>query len=271
MATRTIPGTQRALPVIGMGTWSTFDVGKRDYDSRRTVLRTFFAGGGRVLDSSPMYGRAERVVGDLLPAVPQRADAFVATKVWTRGRKQGIAEMNASIRKLGGRVDLMQIHNLVDWRTHIDTLRGMKADGKIRYVGVTHYQLGAFDELEQIMETQDVDFVQLPYNLAVRDAEARLLPCAAKTGTAVLVMRPFDAGGLFRAVRGRPLPELAAEIGCGSWAQYFLAFIVGHPAVTCPIPATSKPHHMRDNLGAGSGPFPDPATRSAMVTAAGLD
>lgn len=267
MSTRKIPSTGEALPVIGMGTWSTFDVGRGDYDSRREVLQAFFAAGGRVIDSSPMYGRAEKVVGDLLPDVPQHAEAFVATKVWTRGGKQGIREMEDSIRKMGGRVDLMQIHNLVDWRTHLPTLRAWKAEGKIRYLGVTHYQLSAFDELEAIMATEAMDFVQLPYSIGVREAEKRLLPCAEKTGTAVLVMRPFEGGSLFSAVKGRALPELAKDLGIESWGQYFLKFILGHPAVTCPIPATSKLGHMRDNAGAGSGPMPDAKMRARMLAA----
>lgn len=270
MSTRKIPSTGEALPVIGMGTWSTFDVGRGDYDSRREVLQAFFAAGGRVLDSSPMYGRAEKVVGDLLPDVPQRADAFVATKVWTRGGKQGIREMEDSIRKMGGKVDLMQIHNLVDWRTHLPTLRAWKAEGKIRYLGVTHYQISAFDELEKIMATEAMDFVQLPYSIGVREAEKRLLPCAETTGTAVLVMRPFEGGSLFSAVKGRALPELAKDLGIESWGQYFLEFILGHPAVTCPIPATSKLEHMRDNLGAGHGPMPDANLRAKMIAALGL-
>ena len=270
MSTREIPSTHETLPVIGMGTWSTFDVGKREYDSRREVLEAFFKAGGRVIDSSPMYGRAEQVVGDLLPGIPQRSKAFIATKVWTRGGKQGIREMDDSIRKMGGRVDLMQIHNLVDWRTHLPTLRAWKADGKIRYLGITHYQLSAFDELERIMATEAVDFIQLPYSIGVREAEKRLLPCADKTGTAVLVMRPFEGGSLFSAVKGRALPELAKALGVESWAQYFLKFILGHPTVTCPIPATSKLEHMRDNVGAGHGPMPDAAMRKKMIAELGL-
>ena len=270
MSTRKIPSSGQPIPVIGMGTWSTFDVGRGHYDARRTVLQAFFEAGGRVIDSSPMYGRAEKVVGELLPDVPQRADAFIATKVWTRGGKRGIAEMEDSIRKMGGRVDLMQIHNLVDWRTHLSTLRAWKAEGKIRYLGVTHYQLSAFDELEAIMETESMDFIQLPYSIGMREAEKRLLPCADKTGTAVLVMRPFEGGSLFSKVKGRALPPLAKELGIQSWGQYFLKFVLGHPTVTCPIPATSKLKHMRDNVGAGHGPVPDAKMRAQMIAALGL-
>lgn len=268
MLTRTIPGTTEALPVIGMGTWQTFDVsGQRALDERRPVLQAFFDAGGRVIDSSPMYGDAESAVGALLPKMEPAPTPFVATKVWTRGEAEGIAQMERSIRRMGGRVDLMQIHNLVDWRTHLGVLRAWKDEGRIRYLGITHYQRGAFDELEAIMTDECVDFVQLPYSLAMRDAEARLLPCAEHTGTAVLVMRPFDGGSLFRKVKGRPLPSWAAEIDAVSWGQVFLKFLLGHPAVTCPIPATSKLDHMRDNMGAGRGRLPDAKLRQRMIEA----
>lgn len=269
MTTRAIPSSDQALPAIGMGTWSTFDVGPAHLASRGAVLRAFFEAGGRVIDSSPMYGRAESVVGALLPSIDasQRADAFIATKVWTRGAQDGVREMEDSIRKMGGRVDLMQIHNLVDWRTHLPTLRAWKAEGKIRYVGITHYQRSAFDELEQIMEREGVDFIQLPYSVSVREAEARLLPSAEATGTAVLVMRPFDGGSLFSAVRGKPLPAVARALGATSWAQLFLKFLLGHPAVTCPIPATSKLAHMHDNAWAGSGAMPDAGMRAEIIAA----
>ncbi len=267
MDTRPIPSTHEALPRIGMGTWSTFDVGPAEYAARREVLRAFFAGGGRVLDSSPMYGRAQRVLGDLLPDIAGHEDAFVATKVWTRGAQQGRAQIETSTEEIGGRVDLMQVHNLLDYDAHIGPLRADKAAGRIRYVGITDYRHSAFDELERIMREDGVDFVQLPYSVVDREAEARLLPCAADTGTAVLVMRPFAEGDLFARVRGTPVPDWAAEIEATSWAQVFLKFVLSHPAVTCPIPATSKVSHMRDNLKAGTGPLPDAALRRKIIAA----
>ncbi|MCI0569629.1 MAG: aldo/keto reductase [Myxococcaceae bacterium] len=238
----------------------------------KQVLDVFFTAGAKVIDSSPMYGRAEQTVGDLLTASVATSRAFLATKVWTAGREQGIAQMNASFRKMGTqRMDLMQVHNLLDWRTHLQTLREWKAEGRIRYIGVTHYLRSAFDELEHIIRNEKIDFVQLPYSIAMRDAETRLLPAAQETGTAVLVMRPFESGELFSMTKGKPLPDFAKELGCESWAQYFLKFILGHPAVTCPIPATSRPRHMEDNLRAGLGRFPTERTLLArMVEHLGL-
>ena len=269
MKTRQIPSSSEAVPCIGMGTWSTFDVGPADYDARRRVLQAFFDAGGRLLDSSPMYGRAQRVLGELLPDVAGSKDAFVATKVWTRGKAPGRTQIAASTKEIGGRVDLMQVHNLLDYAAHIGPLRADKAAGRIRYVGITDYRHSAFAELERIMVEDGVDFVQLPYSVVDREAEKRLLPCAADTGTAVLVMRPFDEGDLFARVRGRALPEWAAELEATSWAQVFLKFVLAHPAVTCPIPATSKLSHMRDNLQAGTGPLPDAGLRRKIVAALG--
>jgi diketogulonate reductase-like aldo/keto reductase len=263
LLTRPIPRTGEALPAIGLGTWQTFDVGP-DPAARaplRQVLDAFLAGGGRVIDSSPMYGRAEQVVGDLLaerappePARRAQQSPFLATKVWTRGRAQGEAEMRRSMRLMRAeRLDLLQVHNLLDWATHLETLRAWKQQGLVRYIGVTHYQLGAFAELERIVTREGVDFVQLPYSAATREAEKRLLPAAAAAGVAVLVMRPFEEGALFARTRGKPLPAWAAEADCASWAQLFLKFILAHPAVTCPIPATANPRHLADNLAAGRG------------------
>jgi diketogulonate reductase-like aldo/keto reductase len=211
-----------------------------------------------------MYGRSEGVVGDTLGAL-RRPSSFLATKVWTRGKKEGIEQMARSEKLLGGRIDLMQIHNLVDWQTHLATLREWKAAGRIRYIGVTHYQPSAFEALEKLIRQEALDFVQLPYSIVQRDVEARLLPLCAEQRVAVLVMSPFEQGGLFQKVRGKPLPPWAAEFDCTSWAQYFLKFILGHPAVTCPIPATSNPKHLEDNLKAGFGRLPDEKTRSRMV------
>ena len=268
MLTRPIPRTGERLPVIGMGTWQTFDVGEGAAVRQplEEVLRLFLEAGGRVIDSSPMYGRSEDVAGDLLARFDANREAFVATKVWTEGREAGIRQMNESFEKLRVRqMDLMQVHNLVDWRTHLPTLRAWKDAGRVRYIGITYHRLEAFDEMERIIRNQSIDFVQLPYSVGVRRAEERLLPAAADHDVAALVMRPFEGGSLFRRVRGRAVPEWAAEFDCRSWGQFFLKFILGHPAVTCPIPATSNPDHMRDNLGAGLGRLPDTELRRRMV------
>lgn len=268
MQTRPIPRTGELLPVIGLGTWQTFDIGASEAERapRREVLARFLAAGGRVIDSSPMYGRAEEVIGALIADLAAQGRPFLATKVWTRGKRQGEAEMQRSLQRLRVEaLELMQIHNLLDWQTHLPVLREWKQAGKLRYLGVTHYAHDAFPELEKILRTEAVDFIQLPYNLADRAAEQRLLPAAAATGTAVLVMRPFAEGELFQRVRGRALPPWAAELDCTSWAQLFLKFLLGHPAVTCPIPATSKPAHVVDNLAAGRGRLPDEATRRKLV------
>ncbi len=269
MLTRPIPSTREPLPVIGLGTWQTFDVGgdPAAREPLREVLRAFFAAGARVLDSSPMYGRSESVVGDLLRGTPWAPRAFVATKVWTTGREAGIAQMEESERRMGGRIDLMQIHNLLDWRTHLPTLRAWKEAGRIRYIGITHYATGAFDEMERILRTEHVDFVQLPYSVGRRDAERRLLPAARETGTAVLVMRPFERGSLIGDVRGKPLPDVARELAVTSWPQLLLKWILGHPAVTAPIPATANPRHMQDDLVAGVAPLPDEPMRAKIAAA----
>ncbi|HEX8824369.1 MAG TPA: aldo/keto reductase [Archangium sp.] len=273
MLTRTIPKSGEKLPVIGLGTWQTFDVGPSPAERKdqKEVLKRFLAAGARVIDSSPMYGRAETVVGDLLRELGQERTPFLATKVWTSGREAGLEQMRESMRKMGhGQLDLMQVHNLVDWRTHLPVLREWKTAGRIRYLGITHYQRGAFDELEKLIREESLDFVQLPYSIALRDAEQRLLPAAAEHGTAVLVMRPFESGDLFRRVKGKSLPPWAADFDCTSWAGFFLKYILGHPAVTCPIPATSKPRHLEDNLRAGTGRLPDAKTRARMVEYLGL-
>jgi aryl-alcohol dehydrogenase-like predicted oxidoreductase len=272
MMTRAIPCSGEELAVIGLGTWQTFDVGTSAAERAPLleVLKQYLSAGGRVIDSSPMYGKAEGVTGDLLAELDGVAP-FLATKVWTRGRAQGITEMNRSFERMRtSRMDLMQVHNLLDWRTHLPVLRDWKTEGRIRYIGITHYAHSAFDELETIMRTEDVDFVQLPYNLADREAEERLLPAAADTGTAVLVMRPFDEGALLRRLRGKALPPCAAELGCTSWPQLLLKFILAHPAVTCPIPATSSPDHLLDNLRAAEGRLPDAAMRAQMIACAGV-
>jgi len=264
MLTREIPKTHEQLPVIGLGTWQTFDVGpsERERQPLAAVLDTFAAGGGKVIDSSPMYGRAEGVVGDLKSHVP---GAFLATKVWTRGRESGIEQMTRSMELFGvKRIDLMQVHNLVDWRTHLATLREWTRDGRIRYIGVTHYQTGAFPQLGSIIsEENDIDFVQLPYSITLPDAETRLLPLAADRGVAILVNRPFEAGVVFRNARTRTLPAWAAAFA-SSWAELFLRWIVSHPAVTCVIPATHNPQHMTEDLKAGEGKLLTPRERDEV-------
>jgi diketogulonate reductase-like aldo/keto reductase len=267
MNTRPIPKSGEALPVIGLGTWQTFDVGESPAERAPLVdvVRQLLAGGARVIDSSPMYGRAEAVTGDLVGAAGG-AKPFLATKVWTRGRAEGIAQMERSFTRMRTeRMDLMQVHNLLDWKTHLPVLREWKKAGRIRYLGVTHYATSAYDEIESIMRHEAIDFVQVPYSLEERTCEKRLLPAARDTGTAVLVMRPFEEGSLFSRVHGKGLPPWAADFDCGSWAQFFLKFILGHPAVNCPIPATAKATHLADNLKAGTGRLPDEKTRQKMV------
>ncbi|HJZ88331.1 MAG TPA: aldo/keto reductase [Polyangia bacterium] len=267
--TRKIPRSGEPLPAVGLGTWQTFDVGEGAAERAplSEVLRRLAAGGGKLVDSSPMYGRAESVVGDLASAAALRDRLFLATKVWTTGRAAGEAQMQESMRRLhaGDRLDLMQIHNLLDWQTHLPVLRRWKEQGRFRYIGITHYQLSAFGEIERLLRTEKLDFVQLPYSIGVREAERRLLPAAAETGTAVIVMRPFEAGALFGKIRSTPLPPWAAELDARSWAQFFLKFILAHPAVTCAIPATNKPEHAVDNLGAALGRLPAEAQRRKMI------
>jgi diketogulonate reductase-like aldo/keto reductase len=264
---RPIPCNGELLPVIGLGTWRGFDVGAAA--SQRAPLADVLARmvglGGRVIDSSPMYGAAESVVGDLAAGLGITDTLFLATKVWTSGRDAGVAQMEQSLRRLRARrLDLMQIHNLVDWRTHLGTLRAWKEAGRIRYLGVTHYTASGYDELERVLRSEVVDFVQLNYSIAEREAEHRILPLAADRGVAVVVNRPFAGGGLFRRVASRPLPAWAAEVGCESWTQIFLKWIVAQPAVTCVIPGTSRPEHMVDAMQAGIGPWPDAAARARM-------
>jgi diketogulonate reductase-like aldo/keto reductase len=269
MQRRKIPSSGEELPVIGLGTWQGFDVGEgaEERAPLAGVLDTLFESGGSVIDSSPIYGAAEGVVGDLLAQMKTpREKPFIATKVWIRGREAGIAQMRQSMKLLRvSRLDLMQVHNLVDWRTHLATLREWKREKRIRYLGVTHYESSAYGELESIMRSEKLDFVQLNYALDDRAAEERLLPLAAERGIAVLVNRPFGGGGLLRRLRDRPLPSLAGEIGCTSWGQFLLKFVLGNPAVTCVIPGTGKPEHMREDAAAGSGSFPDAAMRAKMA------
>jgi diketogulonate reductase-like aldo/keto reductase len=268
MAKRPIPSSGEPLPIVGCGTWQTFDVGsaKEERAPLLEVLRVLFAAGGSVIDSSPMYGRSEQVVGELLTQAKAQDKAFVATKVWTTGREAGIKQMQRSMQLLQKQpLDLMQIHNLVDWRTHLKTLRQWKAEGRIRYLGITHYTASAYGELESIMRAEKLDFVQLNYSLDDREAERKLLPLAADRGIAILVNQPFGGGGLLRTLANVPLPPWASEIGCETWAQVLLKYVLSHPAVTCVIPGTKRPQHMVDNCRAGMGVFPEEAMRKRMV------
>jgi len=268
LLTRPIPSTGEPLPAVGLGTWQSFDVAgdPAAVEEARETLRALASAGGRVLDSSPMYGSAEAVAGQLVHELGLRERVFVATKVWTEGRNAGRAQMDASMKKLRvERLDLMQVHNLVDAGTHLQTLREWKAAGRVRYVGVTHYHAGAHAALETVVRSGEVQFVQVNYSLDEPEAERRLLPAAAASGVAVVVNRPFAEGSMFRRVKGKPLPPLAGELGCASWAQYFLKWILGHPAVTCAIPGTRNPKHLADNLAAARGPIPDAAARKRMA------
>jgi diketogulonate reductase-like aldo/keto reductase len=271
MQMRAIPSTAERLPVIGCGTWQTFDVGSSAERAPLTeVLRTLTAGGGAVVDTSPMYGRSEGVVGDLLADAHMRDQVFLATKVWTRGRTEGIAQMERSLALLKtDMIDLMQVHNLVDWRTHLSTLRDWKAQGRIRYLSVTHYTASAYDELEAVLRSETLDFVQVNYSVHEREAERRILPLAAERGVAVLVNRPFGGGDLLRRLAHRDLPSIAHDLGCTSWAQLLLKFVISHPAVTSVIPATANPQHMAGNVHAGSEPLPDQPMREQIAVLTG--
>ncbi|HSL70042.1 MAG TPA: aldo/keto reductase [Longimicrobiales bacterium] len=265
---RPIPKTGERLPVIGLGTWQTFDVaGSTALRPLEQVLQQFVRLGGRVIDSSPMYGRAEAVTGALATRLELHDRLFLATKVWTRGEQAGVRQLETSLTRLRVHtVDLVQVHNLMDADVHLKTLATWKKNGRIRYIGITHYQESAHDELERRLTREDIDFVQFNYSLATRAAERRLLAAASEHQVAVLINRPFEAGEMFARVRGKPLPGWAAEIDCQSWSQIFLKYIVSHPAVTCVIPATSNPRHLEDNMHAGTGRLPDAALRRRMVT-----
>jgi aryl-alcohol dehydrogenase-like predicted oxidoreductase len=266
---RRIPSSGEELPVIGLGTSGPFEVGDSPAERAplREVLEAFFAAGSRLIDTSPMYSSAERVLGELLtPAMHERA--FLATKVWTRGERSGVEQMTHSAQLLKtARLDLIQVHNLLDLDTQLETLSAWKAAGRVRYVGITHYTVNAQAELARVIERHALDFVQLNYSPVTRAAEQRLLPLAAERGVAVLVNRPFEDGALLAAARGKPLPPWAADLDAASWGQLALKFIVSQPAVTCVIPATGKVAHLEDNLGAGRGRLPDARQREAIAHA----
>lgn len=268
VATRSIPSSGEVLPVIGLGTSGTFDVGGNAQATAalRPVLAAFFAGGGRLIDSSPMYGTAEAVAGELLAGLQGDHRPFLATKVWTDGAAAGRDQMQQSATRLGVRtIDLMQVHNLRDWRVHLPTLREWRTAGRIRYLGITTSRASQYPDFEAVMRAEQLDFVQLNYSAGEREAERTLLPLARDRGMAVLVNRPFMRAALFARVRGRPVPDWAAGYGCQSWGQLFLKFALSHPAVTCVIPATASPRHIADNMGAGLGPPADDAFRRRLL------
>jgi len=266
--TKQIPSTREPLPIIGVGTWQTFDVGAASAARTplREVLKLMTQSGRGVVDSSPMYGTSESVAGDLVAELGTREQLFMATKVWTSGRDAGIRQMETSFKRLRvERMDLMQVHNLVDVDTHTKTLQDWKAKKRVRYIGITHYTSSAYAEVERQMKKAQYDFLQINYSLGERESEKRILGFAKDLNMAVIANRPFAEGALFRRTKGKPLPPWAAELGIESWAQYFLKWIVSHPAVTCAIPGTGNPKHMADNLGAGHGALPDEAGRKRMA------
>ena len=257
--------------MIGIGTWQTFDVGADRVARARLeeVIGGFVAAGGRVIDSSPMYGSSEEVVGDIVAKLGVRAKLFVATKVWTTGRRRGVEQMNDSLRKLRARpIDLMQVHNLLDVETHLETLRQWKQSGLARYIGVTHYTAAHYADVARLMTTSPLDFIQVNYSIGEREAERSLLPLALERGVAVLANRPYAGGRLLERVRRRALPAWAVELDCTSWAQLLLKFVVSHPAITCAIPGTGNPEHLRDNVRAGVGTLPDEAMRERIARTA---
>lgn len=266
--TRPIPKGGELIPVIGLGTSRVFDVGSSESERAavKAVLDALVESGGRVVDTAPMYGRAEGVVGELVATEGLRSRLFLASKVRTTGHDAGLAQVETSLKLVGaGRMDLMQVHNLVDVKTQLATLRKLKEAGRIRYVGVSHWKASGHAELEKTLRDEALDFVQLNYSIVEREAEARLLPLAIERRVAVLVNRPFARGDLFDRVKGKPLPDWAASFDAASWGQFFLKFVVSHPAVTCAIPATAKVEHLRDNMAAGFGRLPDQATRERMA------
>jgi diketogulonate reductase-like aldo/keto reductase len=268
MLMRFIPASGEKRPVIGLGTWKVFDVDLTPENEKQLsdVLSLFVRMGARVIDSSPMYGRSEEVIGALATKLVRHEKLFLATKVWTRGKRAGIESMERSFERLRTkRIDLMQVHNLVDVTTHLATLRDWKAQGRFRYIGVTHYDSSAFGEVEKVLRSEKLDFLQINYSIMEREAEEKILPLAQERGVAVIINRPFGGGDIFARVRAKALPDWAAEFDCRSWAQFFLKWIVAHPAVTCSIPATDNLRHLQDNMEAGSGRLPTAKQRQQMI------
>ncbi len=266
LISKPIPSSGEQLPAIGVGTWQTFDVGG-DPAARSPLREVLELLNGNVVDSSPMYGSSESVAGDLIAELGVRDKLFIATKVYTSGRDAGIRQMEDSFRRLQvERMDLMQVHNLLDVAAHVSALKEWKQKGRIRYIGITHYTASAYGEVERSLKSGPWDFLQINYSLGEREAEKKLLPLAKEKNIAVIINRPFAEGNLFRRTKGKSLPPWAGELGISSWAQYFLKWIVSHPAVTCAIPGTGKPQHMRDNLAAGSGTLPNDGERRRMAS-----
>ena len=268
MLTKPIPVSGELLPVIGLGTWQAFDIGGRpeEHAARADVLESFVDLGGMLVDTSPMYATSEQVVGDLARELHLVSRLFIATKVWTKGQAAGIAQMRDSMHKLGVEtVDLMQVHNLLDAATHLDTLEEWRQQKLVRYIGITHYTAAGADELARMLDKRRVDFVQINYSIAQREAEKRLLPLAQSLGIAVIANLPLGGGKLLTRLAGKPVPPWAAEIGCTTWSQLLLKFVVSHPAVTCAIPATSNPLHLGDNMRAGLGDMPDERMRARIA------
>jgi diketogulonate reductase-like aldo/keto reductase len=264
---RAIPSTGEKLPAVGVGTWQTFNVGQSEAERKplTEVLQKMVEMGATVIDSSPMYGNSEAVVGDLSTQAGVNDKLFIATKVWTSGEAEGINQMHESFIFLKRKkIDLMQVHNLVDWQTHLKTLRKWKEEGKVRYIGITHYTDSTHATMANIIRNNPIDFVQVNYNLLDWNAEKELFPIAIDREVAVIINRPFEEGALFRRVSGKELPAWAADFDCKSWAQFFLKFILSHQAVTCAIPGTSKITHLVDNLGAAMGKLPDENQRNKM-------
>ena len=266
MIKRIIPSSGEVLPVVGIGTWQVFDVTHEKYPELKKVLEVMHDGGGTLIDSSPMYAKAEKAIGDVTSKMEASDDFFYATKVWTTGAEEGLKQMDASFEKMQRKkIDLMQIHNLVDWKTHLPNLRKWKEEGKIRYIGITHYTDEHHEELERVMKSEKPDFVQFNYSITNQHAEKKLLDVASDLGIATIINRPFGTGNLFRRVSGKPLPSWAGENGIESWAAYFLKYIIAHPAVTCVIPATANPNHEAENVKAGREPLPDKNLQKKMV------
>jgi aryl-alcohol dehydrogenase-like predicted oxidoreductase len=272
MQTRAIPSSSESLPMVGLGTYRGFDVAPGDplYRQLPAVLDKLFTKGGTVIDSSPMYGRAEQTTGELLSIHEPRSPAFLATKVWTRGREAGIAQMEQSFSLLRTeRIDLMQIHNLLDWQIHLPTLREWKEQGRIRYIGITHYTASAYDEVEAVLKAEQLDFLQINYALDDRGVEKRILPLCRERGVAVICNRPFGGGDLLARLKGKPLPAWVSDVQVNSWPQLALKFLLAHPAVTCVIPGTSNPRYMADNVKAGFGPMLTDAQRHQLIALVG--
>jgi diketogulonate reductase-like aldo/keto reductase len=268
--TRRIPSSGEQLPVIGLGTWQVFDVdaSPEKRNPLEEVLKIFHEMGGTVIDSSPMYGKSEAVVGDLITKLNLRPKLFIATKVWTTGKEKGVTQMEESENKLQAKpLDLIQVHNLVDTDMHLETLNEWKKQKRVKYIGITHYTAAKHDDVCKALEKHKVDFLQINYSVGEREAEDRVLPLAKEKGVAILANRPFVSGAAFKKLKDKPVPEWAKEIDCDSWAQLMLKFVISHPAITCAIPATSKPDHMRDNMKACTGRLPDEAMRAKIAEA----